>query len=898
MTVALEALAGELALTFREVIKPHLLAILVAENFKSATYIDEAIATANEGLDVKVTLSGNYANASDDADIAGAPAGARGSRYWSLQAQDRVETLAPVLDNLATILTVPALAEATAADRTATSNSLAQAQAIAFASAIDIKGNLVIGRGATGPADVGGNTDGNGVNLGTGAGVGQSQIWTRKPVSIGVSCGINFRGYAAVLVGAYTGARGVADYASFFGTHAGQDTNQVGRILPGFGTRATGTITFSAAATVGKIYTVNGIVLTVSAAPATAYEFAPGASAAASAANLLKCLLGLTDVAIVQGLYRLDSAAAAVVNVASSSTGTYGNSFTLATNDPSAAVSGLTLGGGTDYANTGDPQVYAGDSAVGFGALAGASRPTTRRATIRATMGALPADGANFRLGFTLARTVTYKAAPAGALDIQIGATIAETLANTVATLNGSADATIDDVTYWAQAGTLFIEHDTASVNTFEVRSYTAALVFEASSLWGGLSNLGANVAFGHNSMSQATTSSSISFGTGSGANSTGGNRATFGNCASASNGRDWFVWGESSLSYAEGNDVIGLGRGISSGTIAAYQAITSVTIDGTITFAAPHGWREGHIYACAWRDRTAGAAAFQRATVGGGAWSNIPAGLGGVNLQPVNAMQARIVETLPDALSGGRNYDYRATGTTTNLDIARYTRNVERSVTIGAGGIARSNTITIGSSAYRDGMQVDAIGFYVPVGELRVPQVGVAGAWPTGSITFSVANGNFADGETVTLNGTVFTAKTAANMAAANTNLIRWFRIGADMWQSLGNLLACIRDSDDQSASAKAVNQGRFWLSATSGVGWRLNYQSYDTAGATYTLASSKAGATISAVVSTLNGFGNAASASPPKDKGEVLFSTSPLRNGNPGKAIYNQATDSWRLI
>jgi len=58
---------------------------------------------------------------------------------------------------------------------------------------------------------------------------------------------------------------------------------------------------------------------------------------------------------------------------------------------------------------------------------------------------------------------VTFVTGTAGAGQVKVGATIAETLANLVAFLNASADASIDDATYSADVdgATLIIEHDT-----------------------------------------------------------------------------------------------------------------------------------------------------------------------------------------------------------------------------------------------------------------------------------------------------------------------------------------------------------------------------------------------------------------------------------------------------
>ncbi|MCX7284414.1 MAG: hypothetical protein NTX28_10275 [Novosphingobium sp.] len=54
MTVAIETLAGDDATAFREAIKPHLLAVLDEENFKSAPFIDEQVAAGIAALDEKI----------------------------------------------------------------------------------------------------------------------------------------------------------------------------------------------------------------------------------------------------------------------------------------------------------------------------------------------------------------------------------------------------------------------------------------------------------------------------------------------------------------------------------------------------------------------------------------------------------------------------------------------------------------------------------------------------------------------------------------------------------------------------------------------------------------------------------------------------------------------------
>lgn len=256
--------------------------------------------------------------------------------------------------------------------------------------------------------------------------------------------------------------------------------------------------------------------------------------------------------------------------------------------------------------------------------------------------------------------------------------------------------------------------------------------------------------------------------------------------------------------------------------------------------------------------------------------------------------------------------------------------------------------------------------------GQFRLPSI-IAGAWASGNISFASANGNFAQGETVTLNGTVFTAQSegcifnatttsgsnqivmlnagfgypvvgqtitgtgiipattiaalgagpggfgtltmSANATATSavtgvavtgagtygtavsTN-IRWFPISATMPDSIVALLECIRNSNDQSAGAIAVNKGFFWMSSVFNA-WKLNFQAITTLGNSYTLATTRAGATVTAPNGGTNGnLPVAASTYPPLDKGLCMVTISPVRNGAPGLAQYASATDSWTLL
>lgn len=121
------------------------------------------------------------------------------------------------------------------------------------------------------------------------------------------------------------------------------------------GTAASGTITFATAASApNDTVTVNGVVFTCKASPATAYEFAPGANFTASAQNLAAVLQASTDPAVAAASY---SVAGAVITVKYGSKlqygtagkqSTEGNTFTLAKSGTNVTVSGATLSGGAN----------------------------------------------------------------------------------------------------------------------------------------------------------------------------------------------------------------------------------------------------------------------------------------------------------------------------------------------------------------------------------------------------------------------------------------------------------------------------------------------------------------------------------------------------------------------
>lgn len=127
------------------------------------------------------------------------------------------------------------------------------------------------------------------------------------------------------------------------------------KIMPGAslvatgGVAATGKVTFSAAATANDVVTINGVPFTCKASPVLPNEFAPGATALASAQNLAAAVSNypspLTAVASYSAAL---NASNGELTVTYGEPGVIGNSFTLAKVGTAITVTGATLSGGTD----------------------------------------------------------------------------------------------------------------------------------------------------------------------------------------------------------------------------------------------------------------------------------------------------------------------------------------------------------------------------------------------------------------------------------------------------------------------------------------------------------------------------------------------------------------------
>lgn len=117
----------------------------------------------------------------------------------------------------------------------------------------------------------------------------------------------------------------------------------------GDGVRASGTFTFSSAASANDTVLINGVTFTAKASGASGNEFNVGASATASATNLAAAI-NASATALVN-LHVTASSALGVVTVYSVNYGALGNAVTIAEGVDSGSVitvSGARLTGGTN----------------------------------------------------------------------------------------------------------------------------------------------------------------------------------------------------------------------------------------------------------------------------------------------------------------------------------------------------------------------------------------------------------------------------------------------------------------------------------------------------------------------------------------------------------------------
>lgn len=690
---------------------------------------------------------------------------------------------------------------------------------------------------------------------------GLEPLFGADPVSVGKSVAIGpyamqyFDGYDSLGIGwraAYyaTGRNTVA-----IGVHSGEATGYDARSVPGFGVRASGSITFTGLPSDGDTITLNGTTFTARDAAASAAEFTIGGTVSATIDNLLAKIVGSTAAGLRGFLFR-KSTSGTVLEILAFGAGTWANAFTLAVSGGALARSAATLAGGTTLTNDGNQDSYTGMVAIGVSAVKRFDMHFARAAhgvifvTGQASVGASITLGIGNTVSAAAATPKRFVCVAAGAAGLQFnqGADAAAQAVNIVSAFQAyvAANPTHTQMTgstfYVSQRG-VEIVYNTAGTagNFYRTETTGAGISAQSPFLHGGFA---------------AGNVPPIGIGTNQEAGM-GGNFVMLGSGAGrVAQGRDCqFLGAGSGLGQigvnnvywnSSGQNVIGsnnflFGPTLGGATVQTYVPIAEVSPTGLITLVSPLTDPQCEIG----RRMTF----YQRNLVLG---SNIIKRDGANLTNPgmyciITSPKTLQIIDFTDGSGPTGNAVFSTSGPATDIEVAPFYATLNFATSWG--DAPESSTFHIGQQR-QDRATVRASRLEVPFGRWQVAALTAAAAHAVGNIQFATASGNFVADDTVTVNGVVFTAKAAATFATPNTSMIRWFRIGADMHESLQNLIACIRNSDDDTANARLYRIATFWISAQTGSGWRLNWRVTGrlVTGNNFTMATSKAGATVTA--------------------------------------------------
>lgn len=733
--------------------------------------------------------------------------------------------------------------------------------------------------------------------------VGASVDNTRKAIGIGPYAMQYFNGYDSAGIGWRALFYSVGRNSVALGVHAGEATAYSARAVNGFGVRASGSVTFSTLPSDGDTITLNGIIFTARTSASSTNEFTIGGTISATIDNLLVVVVGSSATAL-RGYFFRKSTTGTVLEILAMGAGTWGNAFTLAVSGAGLARSGATLSGGTLLTNDGDQDNYTGLVAIGISAVKRFDQVFARAPSGVITVAGQASLGATVTLGVgltvsTSAATVkrfTCVASGATGLQFNQGSDAASQITNILAALqayaaaNPTHTATNSVEFYASQRGVEIVYKTTGTAgNLYRTETTGTNLSTPAPYLYGGFSStntppigigmnseagFGANlVMMGKSAGRTAQGRSSIFVGENSGNTQIGDNNV---------------YWNGSGQNIIGSNNYL-LGASLGGATIQTYMYISSVSSAGVITLAAPLTDPQcviGRRMTFNQRNQVSSTNLIKQNGV------NIP----NPTLQciVISPTQLQIIDYSDGSGPTGDSV-YSTSGPATDIELAPVYATLNFAASWG--DTPENSTFHIGQNR-QDRATVRAQRLEMPNGRWQVAALTAAAANATGYIQFATANGNFAADETVTINGVVFTAKAAATFATPNTAMIRWFRIGADMYESLNNLIACIRNSDDDSASARATRIATYWAAAQSGAGWRLHVRVTGrlVTGNNFTLASSKAGATVTAPSGgTVGTLPVAASVvNPAVMDGERRQIT---LGGLPADVIYSSALDDYQV-
>lgn len=845
---------------------------------KASAQADRAEDAATEALEIVGDL-GTLVEAVDDA-----ASSAAASLLYKQQAE-------------AVALPLPALADQVTADRAvvaaARTDTLAARDAaqqvvyniipIAQSALMTSNYTVVVGYQAT-PGT--GTSADPGVVIGSNAGLGND---SRKLHAIGMHAGRNYSGYAPALFGVFAGRDSAANHTVAIGTHAFQSANKLGRTVYGFGALASGLVTLTGLPNDGDTVGLNAVVFTARAAPATAYEFAIGADAAATAANLFAKVAAATDDALRDACYRLGTGANTNrLELIATGRGAWGNAYTLATSSGSVALSAATLAGGTDYANA---TLSAGGVAQGFLAYAFAEFGAAKPAHGWLTFVSNPADGDTLIVGNNNA-TITFKTTPTLAMDVQIGADATATAVNTLAVLRAQASAgfTAADYYFWrTTAGPrIYVVYKTNAGDSFRLQSKTAA-VTSTNSLYGSQPGIGEPSTVLGSLTGQYSVGGESTMMMGAGNYMQGLSNFASGHDAGASSlTSSSFLVTPNGAQRLRGNHLIAIGAGITNGVAQEWKQISGIDAAGVITFSNRHGWPVGEQIASTQRNTTTPTNLIKQDGV------NLPTAGSLIRLVVINSRQAKFYD-LPTEDQAPPVFSI--TGNATEIEISRTISDITSAMALGRNAVLESFTMNFGSTEYTGGAKIRGGVLQNPDGGILVNSAPYVPSTPSASVG-PAAQGYVgitavpADGDTITANGTAFTFKTTPT--ASNTDV----PIGASVRDCAYNFAAVFNAYDPNITASRTHRASRLYIQRFTAAQFRINFICQDYSGNTYTLAVSGTGLTVSGATLTGSNMGTTPAPTAVPNGTIVRIQHHPKQRGGIGLAMADWTNNRWQFL
>jgi hypothetical protein len=732
-------------------------------------------------------------------------------------------------------------------------------------------GSIQMGVGAFVPTGSGGL----GTAIGTGAGAGMG-VDGQKASLVGGGAGENAKGYAPAYVGVYAGKNAWGEYAAGIGTHVFQGFNRSGVEVRGFGTPASGTLTFTGVGTATKGFELGGVLFTGVAGSPAANQYQIGATAAETAKNAHRAVTDAraANVALQDVIVRRAGAALTVVSLAF---GTIGNAFTLATDDAAIALSGATLSGGAAAVNS---VGVTGPIAMGFGAGQDAQPVKQRAGWNEVILSGLPVAGDQFVVGAVPVTFTWVTGAPVGANEAGIYGDLATTMFELAERLATHASTSVDDAWYYPlPSGVRAVSRTNGgALHRFDFRRTTNATTTNGRFLRGGSSDVGRDISLlGFSTGSGSICSRATVNGSSSGVGSTLVRSSVLGSSSG-------------SYGYLENTYLVGQDNGLNSNlfgcfafgnnnfvgsTSTPYIALTGITPTGILTLATPHGFMPGRTYQMEQRNAVDANDRIKRSAAGVGAPTNINTG--------ANAFQCVVLGPRTLQIYQFKNDDaafdtFSVSGTVGNIEVRSISNTWTNACVIGNTVVAENNAVTVCGP--------DEPRFVSKASEANVfnaPLLPNSYIFTTAHRMQCAFSTNPANGEQVTVFGHVLTLRTTA---VALTDV----QIGANATETVRNIIRTIRDLTPNPTYHAAFSRILAYQTLNTNPAGAFAIVLCDT-GTDMTLSTNSAVGTVTTPAALAVGNVPAAS-SFPADLDGVIFRTTnnPRRGGQPGLARLNR--------